>query len=209
VTTIDLRSAVTSAPMSAALIAVNAAVFVAVNLESRLLEVLALPPTWAGVLEQPWTVVTVFFTAEAIVHLAVAVLVIGWIGTRFERAVGSDHLLGVYVAAGLAGSLALLATASAFGLDEPSVGASAAFLGLVGALAVSSRDAWGDRLPMGKFVVVVVVIQVIGPVAGIGGWDSSAAHLAGLATGAAYGYLLRARRDGDRDQLSASSREAR
>jgi hypothetical protein len=62
----DLRAAITSAPMSAVLIAVNLTVFVAVSIEGRLLELLALPPDWAGVAEQPWTLLTVFFTAEVL-----------------------------------------------------------------------------------------------------------------------------------------------
>lgn len=195
----DLRAAITSAPMSAVLIAVNLAVFAAVNIEGRLLEVLALPADWAGVAEQPWTLLTVFFTAEMLLHLAVAVLIIGLFGPRFERVAGSVHLLAVYMLAGLAGAFAIVATATVTGLDEPSVGASAAFLGLLGALAASPRGAWGAKLDVRKWIIVVVVIQVLAPLlseaagvgAGIGDWTSSVAHLVGLAVGAGYGYLLR------------------
>jgi membrane associated rhomboid family serine protease len=197
----DLRAVITSAPMSAILVAANLAVFVAVNLDSRLLEVLALPPDWAGVAAQPWTLLTVFFTAEMLLHVAVAVLVIGVIGPRFERVAGPAHLLGVYLVAGLAGALAIVGTASVTGLDEPSVGASAAFLGLLGALAASPRRAWGPKLDVRTWIIVVVVIQLVAPVlsevagvgAGIGDWTSEAAHLVGLGVGAGYGYLLRPR----------------
>lgn len=105
-------------------------------------------------------------------------------------------MLGVYLAAGLAGSLALVATNAALGYVEPSVGASAAFLGLVGALAVCPRDAWGPKLAVDKIMVVVLVIQLV-PALGIGfgdgDWSSSAAHVVGLAVGATYGYFLRPR----------------
>jgi membrane associated rhomboid family serine protease len=103
------------------------------------------------------------------------------------------------------GSLAIIVTSTLTGLDEPSVGASAAFLGLVGALAASPRGAWGARLPMDKIVIVVVVIQ-LAPVAGIGDWASSAAHLVGLAVGAAYGCLLRAKTISERREPSVSAR---
>jgi membrane associated rhomboid family serine protease len=195
----DLRAAITSAPMSAVLVAVNLTIFVAVSLDGRLLEVLALPPDWAGVAEQPWTLLTVFVTAEVFLHIAVAVLVIGLIGPRFERTAGSVHVLVVYLLAGLAGSFAIVVTSSLTGLDEPSVGASAAFLGLVGALAASPRGAWGAKLAMDRIVVVVVVMQ-LAPVAGAGDWASSAAHLAGLAVGAAYGYLLRSETTDERTE---------
>jgi membrane associated rhomboid family serine protease len=173
------------------LLASNLTVFVAVSIEPRLLDVLALPSDWAGLAEQPWTLVTAFFTAEALAHVAVAVLVIGLVGGRFERVAGSAQVPAVYVVAGLAGSLAFVAAVGVTGVDDPSVGASAAFLGLVGALAASPRDAWGAKLALGKVVVVVLVIQLVAPAAGLGDWVSSAAHLAGLAVGAAFGYLLR------------------
>lgn len=186
----DLRAAISSAPVATALIALNLVVFVAVNVEGRLLDVLGLPPDWAGLLEQPWTVLTVFFTAEMLIHVAGAVLVIGLFGARFERIAGSGHALGVYLLAGLAGSLALVATAVATGFDEPSRGASAAFFGLLAALAACSREAWGPKLHVEKVVAVVVLMQ-LAPLVGIGDWVSSAAHLAGMGVGAAYGHRLR------------------
>lgn len=189
----DVRAAITSTPMSTGLIVLNVMIFAAVNLDARLLKVLSLPPNWEGVTAQPWTLLTVFFTSEVIVHIAVAVLAIGLFGPRFERLAGPVHVLGVYLLAGLAGSLALVSTAAATGFDETSVGASAAFLGLVGALAASPRSTWWDKLPLDKVVAVVLVIQLAAPVMGIGDWFSSAAHIVGLGTGAAYGYLLRSR----------------
>jgi membrane associated rhomboid family serine protease len=204
VPTIDLRAALTSAPMTAVLIAVNVAVFVAVSVDGRLLEVLALPADWVGVAEQPWTMLTVFFTAEVLIHIAIAVFAIGLFGPKLERAAGSLHLLGVYLLTGLAGSLAIVATAAATGHGEPSVGASAAFLGLLGALAASPRGAWG-KLTVGKYVVVVLVIQLVAPAVGIGAWVSSAAHLVGLAVGAAYGYLLRPHTAGEPREVSTST----
>jgi membrane associated rhomboid family serine protease len=202
----DLRAAITSAPMSATLLVLNLAIFAAVSIEPRLLDVVALPPDWAGLIEQPWTLLTVVFTAEALAHIAVAVLVIGLFGGKLERVAGSAHVLVVYLMAGLAGSLALVATASTTGFEEPSVGASAAFLGLVGALAASPRGAWGAKLAVGKIVVVVLVIQLVAPAAGIGDWVSSAAHLVGLVVGAAYGYLLRPKTTSELREASIPAR---
>lgn len=159
----DLRAGITSAPVSTLLIVVNLAVFIAVRIDGRLMDVLALPPDWAGLLEQPWTVFTVFFTAEVLIHIAAAVLVIGIFGVRFERVAGSMHVLGVYLLAGLAGSLALVATAVATGFAEPSNGPSAAFFGLVGALAACPRETWGAKLHVEKVVAVVVLAQLALP----------------------------------------------
>jgi membrane associated rhomboid family serine protease len=200
----NLRAAITSAPMSAALIVVNVAVFVALGIKGGLLDVLALPPDWPAVIEQPWTLLTVFFTAEAFPHIAVAVLIIGLFGPKLERVAGSGHVLGVYLIAGLAGSLTLVATAAATRYGEPSVGASAAFFGLVGALAACPRGTWGPKLAVGKIVVVMLVIQLVAPAVafGEGDWFSSAAHVVGLAVGATYGYLLRPRTASELQEVS-------
>ncbi len=202
----NVRVGITSSPVSTTLIAVNVVIFAAVTLDAPLVELLSLPPDWESVMAQPWTLLTVFFTSEAVVHIAVAVLAIGLFGPRFERLAGPVHVLAVYLLAGLAGSLALVSVAAATGFDEPSVGASAAFLGLVGALAASPRSAWWDRLPLDKAVIVVVTIQVAAPVMGIGDWFSSAAHMAGLAVGVGYGYLLRSRAVAELPDASTSNR---
>jgi membrane associated rhomboid family serine protease len=188
----NVRGAIAAAPISTTLIVLNAAVFVAVNLDPRLFDVVSLPPSWEGVAAQPWTLLTVFFSTEVLIHIAGTVLIIGLFGPRIERWAGPTHLLGVYLLAGLAGSLALLATAEATGFDERSLGPSAAFLGLVGALAALPRRAWRDKLPPDKVVFVLLVAQ-LAPVIGIGDWVSSAAHAAGLAVGIGYGSLLRSR----------------
>ncbi|TVR27771.1 MAG: rhomboid family intramembrane serine protease [Nitriliruptor sp.] len=167
-------------------------VYIAINLDARLFDVVSLPPSWEGVAAQPWTLLTVFFSTRVLVHIAGTVLIIGLFGSRIERFAGSAHLLGVYLLAGLAGSLALVATAEATGFDARSLGPSAAFLGLAGALAALPRRAGWDKFPLDKLVVVLLVAQ-LAPVVGIGDWVSSAAHAAGLAVGIGYGYLLRSR----------------
>ena len=200
----NVRGAAATAPISTALIVLNVVVFGAINLDARLFDVVSLPPNWEGVAAQPWTLLTVFFSTQVLVHIAGTVLIIGLFGPRIERFAGSAHLLGVYLLAGLAGSLALLATAEATGFDARSVGPSAAFLGLVGALAALPRRAWGDGLPLDKVVIVLLVAQ-LAPVMGIGDWVSSAAHTAGLAVGVGYGYLLRSRSVVEVPDASASS----
>ena len=92
------------------------------------------------------------------------------------------------------------------GFNELSVGGSAAFLGLLGALATSPRSSWGARLQIDKIVVVVLLIQLVAPVLDIGDWVSSAAHTTELAVGGVYGYLLRSRRATQRRKVSVSGR---
>ncbi len=200
----DVRGTIAAAPISTALVVVNVLAFIAINLDARLFDVVSLPPSWEGVAAQPWTLLTVFFSTQVLVHIAGTVLMIVLFGPRIERWASSAHLLGVYLLAGLAGSLALVATAEATGFDARSLGPSAAFLGLVGAVAALPRRAWWDKLPLDKVVIVLLVAQ-LAPVIGIGDWVSSTAHAAGLAVGVGYGYLLRSRTAADLPDVPTSS----
>lgn len=189
----NVRAAIAAAPVSTALIVINIMVFAAINLEDRLFDVVSLPPSWEGVAAQPWTLLTVFFSSQVVFHIALTVLVIGVFGWRVERWAGSAHVLGVYLLAGLAGSIALVTTAQAIGFDARSLGPSAAFFGLMGALTALPRRAWWSKLPLDKLVVVALLFEVASPIMGIGSWVTSAAHVTGLAVGLGYGYLLRSR----------------
>jgi membrane associated rhomboid family serine protease len=174
-------------PATIGLVLSNVAVFVARTIDSGLDDVLGLRRGWNEVLEQPWTLLSVAFTGANLLHLALAVGVILLAGGAVERRVGSLHLLGIYVASGVAGSMAM-ATAASAGVDasEISLGASAAFLGLVGALAALPTDKALGSLHLPQVAIVVTGLNLIQPVLGVGDWTSSAAHLAGLAVGAAW-----------------------
>ena len=79
------------------MIVLNVIVLVGVNLDASLLDVVALPPSWEGVAAQPWTLLTVFPSSEALVHIAATVLVIGigdWVSSAAHiagLAVGAAH----------------------------------------------------------------------------------------------------------------------
>jgi membrane associated rhomboid family serine protease len=134
------------------------------------------------------------FTSGHLIHVAGAVGCIFFLGGALERRVGSAHLLGIYLLAGVTGSIAVAAAASAgAGNPEVSVGASAAFLGLLGALAGRPPTALTERLHLPKIVVVVLLVNLVQPMVGIGDWTSSLAHAGGIAVGALYGHALRTR----------------
>jgi membrane associated rhomboid family serine protease len=180
-------------PIALALIAVNVAVFLALTAVPGLEEVLGLPAGWEEVAERPWTLVSVTFTAGNLLHLAGAVAFVLVFGRELEELASGLHLLAVYVLAGLAGSAALTTLASSTGLEGISLGASASFLGLFGAIAVLPVSARLERLPLRPILAAIVLVNVVGPLMDIGGWASSAAHGAGLAVGALYGWALRSR----------------
>lgn len=101
------------------------------------------------------------------------------------------HLLVVYVLAGVPGSLALTALAGPTGLDDLSLGASASFLGVFGAVAALPCSRRLARFPVLPILAAVVLANLAGPLLGIGGWASAAAHGVGIVVGALYGWALR------------------
>lgn len=170
---------------------VNVGAFAALTINSRLDDVLGLPRGWSELVERPWTAFTVAFTSGHVLHVLVAVAVVFFAGGALERRMGSWHVVGVYALSGVGGSVAMASAASAAsagaGGPEVSLGASAAFLGLLGALAATA-DIAIERLNLSKVVVVVVGLNLLQPLAGVGEWTSSVAHVAGIAVGAVWGY---------------------
>jgi len=181
-------------PATIGLALINVAVFVALATDSGLDDVLGLGRGWSEVLDRPWTLLSVAFTGTHLLHVALAVGVILLAGGALERRLGSLHLIGIYVASGVGGSVAM-ATAASAGVDtsEISLGASAAFLGLVGALAALPMEGAMARLNLPKVAVVVAGLNLVLPLLGWGDWTSSVAHLAGLAIGATW-ILIRSSR---------------
>jgi membrane associated rhomboid family serine protease len=180
-------------PIALALIAVNVAVFLALTAVPGLEEVLGLTAGWEEVAERPWTLLSVTFTAGNLLHLVGAVAFVLVFGRELEELTSGRHLLSVYVLAGLAGSAALTTLAGSTGPEGISLGASASFLGLFGAIAVLPVSERLERLPVRPILAAIVLVNVVGPLMDIGGWASSAAHGAGLAVGALYGWALRSR----------------
>jgi membrane associated rhomboid family serine protease len=183
-------------PTTIALSLLNALAFVALTVKADLVDVLGLPAGWGEIAQQPWTALTVMFTSGHIAHLLVTIAVIVLAGGALERRLGSVHVLAVYLLSGLAASVAMATAVSAGVADsETSLGASGAFLGLVAALAVLPAGTSAiARLSLFKVVVVIVVVNLLQPVVGIGGWTSTAAHLTGLTVGALYALRTRGRR---------------
>jgi membrane associated rhomboid family serine protease len=176
------------APASAVLGSAIIAVFVASTVAEELRSWLGLAPSWSAVGDRPWTLLTVTVTTDNLLHVLLALAVIMVFGTRLERVVGSAHLAAVWILSGVAGALAFLAIAAATDYDQVGLGPSAAFLGLLGAVATAPSEVRPDDLPVAKIVVAVLIVNAVGPLVGAGAWVSSLAHVAGLAAGAVYGF---------------------
>jgi membrane associated rhomboid family serine protease len=181
---------VANSPAVLTLIGINIAVFVAQLIRNDVAEALVLH-SGAALTERPWTLATVFFLHELIVHIAVLILVMLVFGVALEQLVGARHVALIYLAAGFVGSLAIALTSGALGLDERMVGSSAAFHGIIAAFIALQPDAVVLRSKAKTWLIVLVVVNValmfptdFTPLSGAG-------HLAGLAVGFLYGRQLR------------------
>lgn len=122
-----------------------------------------------------YRLVTAMFLHASLLHLAFNMLALYWLGTIVEQAIGSLRFVLVYFASGLAGSAGALLLTDPF---TPTVGASGAIYGIMGALLVLEFRATGSFAgqAMGLIVLNLALTFAI-PNISIGG------HLGGLAGG--------------------------
>ena len=183
----------TSSTAVLTLIGINIAVFVAQLIRSDVAEALVLH-SGAALTEGPWTLATVFFLHEHVMHITLLILIMLVFGVALEQSVGARHVVLIYLAAGLVGSLAIVLTSGALGVDERMVGSSAAFHGIIAAFIALQPDTVVLRSKAKTWLIVLVVANLalmfptdFTPLSGAG-------HLAGLAVGFLYGQQLRTAR---------------
>jgi membrane associated rhomboid family serine protease len=186
-----LRSASAMPTVTQALIAINVAVFFA--------EVATGTPLWSGgggtlydkgALFGPyiaqkheyWRIVTGGFLHYDIAHVAFNMFFLYVMGTLLEPVIGRVNFVLIYFASLLAGSFGALL----FQPDIPTLGASGACFGILGALLVIARDRrisiWQSGLGLTLVINIVFSLSVKG--ISIGG------HLGGLVGGIIAGVLI-------------------
>jgi membrane associated rhomboid family serine protease len=142
----------------------------------------------SSLLSAPWTLITYMFLHASILHIFFNMLMLFFFGPILERQIGSFRFLGLYLGSGI---LAGLVQVLFFGGNV--LGASAAIFGVMGALAMLMPDLriYLYFVPM-KIIYAVLLFAFLDIIM-IPSGDQVAhlAHLAGLAVGLMYGYLLR------------------
>ncbi|GAA0446408.1 rhomboid family intramembrane serine protease [Streptomyces stramineus] len=135
-----------------------------------------------GVAEGQWyRLLTAMFLHQAPMHLAFNMLSLWWLGPPLEAALGRGRYLALYMLSGLGGSALTFLIADP---AQPSLGASGAVFGLLGATAVLMRRMNYDMRP----VIALLVLNLIFTFA----WQNIAwqAHIGGLVLGTAVAYGL-------------------
>lgn len=135
-----------------------------------------------GVEHQYWRLVTSGFLHENILHIAFNMYLLYLLGNLLEPAIGSVRFATIYMTALLAGSFgALFATAA------PSLGASGAVFGLMGAAVVELRARRMSVMESGIGALIVINLLFSFTAANI----SVGAHIGGLIGGALAALAIR------------------
>lgn len=145
---------------------------------------LAIPLTFEGALFGPsiaqgewWRIVTGGFLHASLLHVGFNAYLLYLLGPMLEPSMGPARFGAVYAAGLFGGALGALLLS----WDAPTVGASGAVFGLMGAAMVAMRrrgiDPW--RSSIGTLVILNLVFTFVVPNISIGG------HVGGLAAGAA------------------------
>lgn len=186
-----------AAPITAAIIAINVALFAYVQQNGSasdagtLLRFGALEPlhVWAG---EYWRLFTCMFMHGGWIHVGVNMyMAAGW-ATALERALGKKRFVLVYLVSGLAGSCASMVSSWLFH-PHLSVGASGALFGVMGAVLALRRRQLGtfaaffaDR-SIRSLLMQVGILTVVGLT--VLSFDT-AAHFGGLTVGFLVTWLM-------------------
>jgi len=174
-------------PITLALIAANAVVFLLQMGAPGLTETFALWPLGAGF--QPWQLLTYAFLHGGLVHIAFNMFALYMFGGPVERVFGPRRYLTYYFVCVLSAAIVQLLTSSATGTVYPTVGASGGVFGLLLAYAIyfphSRIILLFPPIPMPArvFVVVYAALELFLGVTGTEEGVAHFAHLGGLVGG--------------------------
>ncbi len=128
-----------------------------------------------------WRLVTNGFLHAGLLHIAMNMLSLYFVGLALERLLGRGRFLIVYLLSLLGGSVAAFVLSD---IDTATVGASGAIFGLLGALAVTFKRMRLDLRQLGFIVLLNLVITFTNSSIS---WQ---AHLGGFVVGAIVGAAM-------------------
>ena len=138
---------------------------------------------WIGVdTGEYYRLVTSAFLHDGMFHLAFNMYALWLLGMLLEAGFGKARFLSLYVVSMLGGAFGVLLLSP----NSPTVGASGAVFGLMGAMVLVQRAIGGNvwRSPLAMVLMLNLVFTLVIPRVSIGG------HLGGLAAGAVLGAAM-------------------
>lgn len=177
-------------PVTFALISANVLIFVGVALlagsQTQAILTGGLVP---GLVAQGeiWRIITSMFLHAGLLHLAVNMLALYFLGSFAEQVFGRDRFFALYLISGISGGIAFLYLGA---FERPAVGASGAIFGLLGGILgfTIRRGTFTMQNPVIRQLVIITLINLF-----IGASIpavSNIAHVGGLVGGALFGALM-------------------
>ena len=185
------------------LIAINVAILlvaVVLNLFGVSVEgALMLPANPGLAFFKPWTLVTYMFTHVDIMHMLCNMTWLYFFGKLLCEYEGNRHTYAAYLTSGVIGGLAFILLCSIRGITADMLtGASAAILGVMTVTAVLMPKQPLNLVILGEvkliwvYLVAILLVFLSSPQIAKGSIPTSdIAHIAGIASGAIYGILLK------------------
>jgi membrane associated rhomboid family serine protease len=130
------------------LIAINVAIFIGARSSRRAYDELVLFGPFVP--DEPWRLLTAGFLHDEFWHIGFNMLALYWLGRMIEPALGHARYVAIYFASLFAGSLGVLLLAP----DTPTLGASGAVYGLLGAAVVMARNREIDLMQSGLLPII-------------------------------------------------------
>ncbi len=167
------------------LLAINVIVFVLDFFTGRSLTLLGAKTNDAILQGEYWRLITPMFLHGSLLHIGFNSYFLFVIGPQVERSFGTLRFAAIYFLSGICGVLFSFALT-----PSPSIGASGALFGLIGALIPflyrNRRVLYGTRSRIMSIIQVIVVNLLIGLSPGIDNWG----HLGGLVGGLVLSWLV-------------------
>ncbi|MEP6892352.1 MAG: rhomboid family intramembrane serine protease [Gaiellaceae bacterium] len=160
----QVRGTITThpAPVTAALVAINVVVYLITVAQGNGLSAPGGKVFEQGVLVgilvghgDYWRLFTVMFLHASVLHIAFNMFALWWLGSIVEQLIGPLRFLLVYFASGLAGSAGALIVS---GLYVPTVGASGAIFGIMGALLILEFMQTGSLAGQAMSMIVINIV---------------------------------------------------
>lgn len=174
------------------IILINLLIFIAINISPNLSESLLLNPEPDAIVKAPWTLITVLFSHEILIHFLLNMFLCLVFGTELSKETNYGTVFFIYILCGLLGCLVIIPYAPIISYNGgPVAGASAAAFGLVAAYGAlqPNRELLKSKV---KFWVIALfvfnaILTIRNPKVSVGG----PAHAVGIVAGLIIGFILK------------------
>ena len=173
------------------IVVINIVVYILISLIPDLAENMLLSTEVNVIIQKPWTLVTVFFSHEILIHIVLNMLLLLIFGSELEKTTNKRTVFAIYILAGLSGSFVIIPVSNLIGNTMLIAGASASVFGIVAAYGVLRPDQLILRSKAKWWVISLILLNVVTIFIGSQTPDPSAPHLIGIFVGLAIGYLLK------------------